>query len=64
MDRESGTAGSSKGMVWTGRVVSALVALMLAFDGVAHVMKPPPVVEAFARLGYPLSASVGLGECC
>ncbi len=24
-------------------------------------MKPAPVVEAFARLGYPLSASVGIG---
>jgi hypothetical protein len=28
---------------------------------VVHVLKPAPVVEAFARLGYPLSASVGIG---
>jgi hypothetical protein len=34
---------------------------MFTFDGVGHVMKPVQVVEAFARLGYPLSASVGLG---
>lgn len=61
MKRDSGAAGSSKGMIWTGRIISALVALMFTFDGVAHVMKPAPVVEAFARLGYPLSASVGLG---
>ena len=61
MERDSQTTGSSKGMVWTGRVISALIALMFTFDGVGHLMKPPQVVEAFARLGYPLSASVGLG---
>ena len=33
----------------------------MVFDGVIHVLKPAPVVEAFARLGYPLGASVGLG---
>ena len=51
----------SKGMLWTGRVLSGLMALLFVFDGVGHLMKPAPVVEAFARLGYPLSASVGIG---
>src|SRR5258707_1689825 len=51
----------SKGMLWTGRVLSGLMALFLVFDGVGHLMKPAPVVEAFARLGYPLSASVWIG---
>jgi hypothetical protein len=51
----------SKEMLWTGRVISALVALMFVVDGIIHLMKPAPVVEAFARLGYPLSASVGIG---
>lgn len=51
----------SKGMVWTGRVLSGLMALLFVFDGVGHLLKPAPVVEAFARLGYPLSASVGIG---
>jgi hypothetical protein len=37
------------------------MALLFVFDGVGHLMKPAPVVEAFARLGYPLSASVGIG---
>jgi hypothetical protein len=37
------------------------MALFFVLDGVAHLMKPAPVVEAFARLGYPLSASVGIG---
>jgi hypothetical protein len=54
-------ATESKGMLWTGRVLSGLMALFFIFDGVGHLMKPAPVVEAFARLGYPLSASVGIG---
>ena len=51
----------SKGMLWTGRILSGLMALFFVFDGVGHLMKPAPVVEAFARLGYPLSASVWIG---
>lgn len=46
---------------WTGRVLSALVVVFMVFDGVIHVLKPIPVVEAFAQLGYPLGVSVGLG---
>jgi len=46
---------------WTGRSLSTLVILFMVFDGVIHVVKPAPVVEAFAQLGYPLSAAVGLG---
>jgi DoxX-like protein len=35
--------------------------VLFLFDSVAHLMKPAPVVEAFAQLGYPLSASVKIG---
>jgi hypothetical protein len=42
--------------MWTGRVVSALVALFLGFDGVTKVMRVTPVVEANVRLGYPADA--------
>jgi hypothetical protein len=41
--------------------MSALVVLFLLFDTTLHLTKPTPVVEAFTRLGYPLSASVGIG---
>ena len=51
----------SKTALWTSRVVSALVVLFLLFDSTLHLTKPTPVVDAFARLGYPLSASVGIG---
>lgn len=52
---------SARATSWTGRVLSTLVVAFMVFDGVLHVLKPAPVAEAFARLGYPLSASVGLG---
>jgi DoxX-like protein len=48
-------------MIWTGRVIGGLMALFLLFDAVLHLLKPAPVVEAFARLGYPVSLSVELG---
>jgi hypothetical protein len=41
--------------------MSALVVVFLLFDTIIHLTKPAPVVDAFARLGYPLSASVGIG---
>jgi len=46
---------------WTGRILSTIVVLFMAFDGVIHVLKPAPVAEAFARLGYPIGVSAGLG---
>ena len=61
MQSNSPTEDVSTGMLWTGRVLSGLMALFFVFDGVGHLMKPAPVVEAFTRLGYPLSASVGIG---
>jgi hypothetical protein len=46
---------------WPGRVLSALAVAFMAFDGILHILKPAPVSEAFAQLGYPLRLSVGLG---
>ena len=46
---------------WSGRVISGLVVAFLVFDGVIHVLKPAPVVDAFSQLGVPLRLSVGLG---
>ena len=54
------TQTSSK-QLWTGRVLSALAAIFLLFDGVIHILKITPVVEAFAQLGYPLGTAVTLG---
>jgi len=51
----------SRKALWTGRVLSGLIAAFLAFDAVIHLLKPAPVVGAFARLHFPLSLSVPLG---
>ena len=50
-----------KKTTWAGRILCALTALFLSLDAVSHLMKPAPVVDAFARLGFPLSLSVELG---
>jgi hypothetical protein len=47
--------------LWAGRIMSALPVLFLIFDSVIHIMKPPAVVEGFAKLGYSLSLAVPLG---
>jgi DoxX-like protein len=40
-------------MLWAGRIVSALTVLMMLFSGIMKVMKLAPVVQGFARYGYP-----------
>jgi hypothetical protein len=52
---------SSKSRLWVGRGVSGFAALFLLFDGVMKLFKPSFVVEATERLGFPVSALVGIG---
>jgi len=33
----------------------------MLFDAIIHILKPKPVVDGFAQLGFPLSAAVPLG---
>lgn len=51
----------SKGMLWSGRVTSALPVLFLLFDGTMKLAKPSAVVEATVQLGYPEGAILPLG---
>lgn len=55
------SSAASKGLVWTGRVISGVTILFMLFDAVAHLIKPAPVVTAFKELGFPLQFSVPLG---
>ncbi len=55
------TSPGSNTMIWTGRVISALIVLLLLFDGVIKFIKPEPVIEAFGHLGLPISLSIDLG---
>ncbi|WP_243318450.1 DoxX family protein [Geothrix paludis] len=47
--------------LWTGRILSALPVLLLAFDGVAKMMRLPPVLEGCAKLGYSENVAGPLG---
>jgi hypothetical protein len=60
---ETGTqpAAPSKAQVWTGRVLTALPALLLMFSAVMKLMKAPAVVEGFAHFGLPGQLMVPLG---
>lgn len=55
------TAHATSATSWTGRGLSAFALLFMVFDGTIHVLKPAPVVDAFAQLGYPIHLSVALG---
>ena len=58
---ETQTPSPSKAALWTGRVMSVLPALFLAFDAVMKLVKPAFVVEATVRLGFSESTIVPLG---
>ncbi|MGB9461887.1 MAG: DoxX family protein [Candidatus Acidiferrum sp.] len=51
----------SKGMIWTGRVLSALPVGLMAFSAALKFLKPAPVMQSFAHFGYPESEIVILG---
>jgi len=61
MESSAQSVRVSNRRLWAGRIMSALPALFLVFDGVIHIMRIPPVVEAFARLGYSINLAVPLG---
>src|SRR5262245_11225055 len=52
---------SSKGILWTSLIMSALPALFLIFDGVMKLVKPEFVVKASMQLGVPESVIVPIG---
>jgi DoxX-like family len=61
MTSDGQTAGVSKGKLWTGRIISAILVLFLLADGLAKVMKAGPVLKAFDELGYARTVAVPIG---
>jgi hypothetical protein len=47
--------------LWSGRIISGLVTAFMIFDGTIHIMKPAPVLQGFAQLGFPIRFAVPLG---
>jgi hypothetical protein len=47
--------------LWTGRALSGLAALFLAFDVSGKLLRVAPVVQGTVELGYPESSVVPIG---
>jgi hypothetical protein len=52
MDSATQAAPISKGVLWTGRILSTIPVLLLLTSATAKILKPPPVLQGFAQLGY------------
>jgi hypothetical protein len=50
----------TKKMILAGRILSGIVIAFMVFDGVLHMTKVAPVVDAFAKLGWPIGLAVTL----
>jgi hypothetical protein len=61
MEMGAQTAGTSKGQLWTGRILSGLAVAFLLFDATIHMMNIPAVVAGFTALGFPVSIALPLG---
>lgn len=48
-------------MLWTGRVISALMVLFLLMDAGMKILKVPAVMEGSKQLGYPANTIVPIG---
>jgi uncharacterized membrane protein (UPF0182 family) len=55
------TTSNSKALIWVGRIVSTLVVLFCAFDGLMKVIKEPHVIAASAELGFSTNQLVLIG---
>lgn len=55
------TSPASKKRLWTGRIITTLIVLLLLFDATGKLMKLVPVVEGTIQLGYPESTIFTIG---
>ena len=51
----------SKGMLWTGRILTGLIGLFMLMDGVMKLAKPEFVVKPSVELGFSEAVIVPLG---
>lgn len=56
-----GMVDVSKGRLWTGRVISWLIAAFMLLDAAMKFAKPAPVAKSFVQTGWPLELSSILG---
>ena len=53
-------AASSK-QLWAGRIVTGLTTLFMLMDGIMKIVKPAAVLEANAKLEYPVATLSDIG---
>lgn len=51
----------SKKMLWTGRIVSWVITLLLLLDAVMKILQVPQVMEGTLKVGYPADAVRPIG---
>lgn len=51
----------SKSRIWTGRIISTLVVLFLAFDAITKLIREPHVMEATKQMGLTPATVVTVG---
>lgn len=56
MDSGTATAQSSKGMIWTGRIISGIVVLFLLFAATFGLIHKAESIKQMTKYGYPESA--------
>jgi hypothetical protein len=61
MPSEMETARTSKGMLWSGRILSGLLVAFMLFNGAIGFVKPDMVRQGFEHMGYPYSLHVAIG---
>lgn len=61
MSAETVSTSTSKTMLWTGYIMTALPVLGLLFSGIVKLVKPEGIVTEFTRLGWPDHLALPLG---
>jgi len=52
---------SSKGALWTGRIITGIIVLFLLVDALMKVVESGPAMEGSVQLGWPEQSVQGIG---
>lgn len=61
MTIEASNGVESKTMLWSGRIVSWVITLLLLLDAVMKILQVPQVMEGTLKVGYPANAVRPIG---
>ncbi len=61
MSSDPQSAPTSNKLIWSGRIITTLVVLMLTMSAVMKFMQPDGMAEGMEKLGWPMKLAVVLG---